>query len=163
MSPGHTIVLFRRYVGPMLRSLSAALAMLVATVVLVAGCSNGGDQASPTTGAPSGDGDERSFCASARSMSGAGGIDLAEGADESVEAVRTMSEQAPPELAGDFEVFLAGLERVSQLEEDDPAALQAIVELVGDGKFASAVDRIRDAVQEDCGVDINVSTGPLQE
>ena len=144
------------------RTPSAVVAMVVATVVLVAGCSSG-DQASPTTTAPPGDGDLQAFCAGARSLSEAGGIDLSAGADDPVEVVRTMSEHAPPELAADLDTFLAGLERAAQLEQDDPAALQTIVELLGDADFASAANRIRDVAQEGCGVDIKVSTGPLQD
>ena len=162
MSPGCTMVGSGRYVGPMPRTPSAVLAMLVVSATLSAGCSDD-DQASPTTSAPADAGDLSAFCESARSLADAGGVDLSAGDDDPVAAVSAMAEQAPPELAADFEVFLGGLERAAQLEQDDPAALQTIVALLGDDEFASAANRIRDGAQDECGVDIKVSTGPLQD
>ncbi len=104
-----------------------------------------------------------SFCESAQALSDSGGIDLTKGADAVIAAVRSMGESAPPELEGDFTVFLDGLDSVSDLEADDPAALAAIVALVGDREFATSVNRIRDAAQEECGVDIEVTTQPVGE
>lgn len=153
----------RRYLDRMNRIPRSALGLLGAVAVLLVGCSGGEDAGTTTTTVLIGSGDLAAFCQSARTLSEAGGLDLTTGAEGPLASVRAMAEQAPPALAGDFAVFLRGLDSVSKLEEDDPAALAAIVELLGNSEFAAAVNRIRDAAHEECGVDINVSTGPIRD
>lgn len=93
-------------------------------------------------------------------MADAGGLDLSEDPHDSVARLEALAETAPPGLTSDFGVMLERIAGVSDLEKDDPAALEAIVQLLADEEFASASGRVSAAAHEECGVDLAISTGP---
>jgi hypothetical protein len=142
------------------------LAVAVASALWVSGCGGGetttvSEQSDdrPTTSA-SGGGDASEYCAAVEQLEVAdGGLDLSEDADGALAGIEQMAELAPPELTEQFETFLDGVRSLAQLDEDDPSALTAILELMTDPEFEAAADAIEQYTGEECGIDLGASTG----
>lgn len=142
------------------------LAVALASALWVSGCGGGetttvSEQSDdrPTTSV-SGGGDASEYCAAVEQLEVAdGGLDLSEDADGALAGIEQMAELAPPELAEQFETFLDGVGSLAQLDEDDPSALTAILELMTDPEFEAAADAIEEYTGEECGIDLGASTG----
>jgi hypothetical protein len=148
------------------RTQLSVLAVVIATAMWASGCSDGDGTTTvseqsderPSTSAPTGDASE--YCAAVEQLDAAdGGLDLSEDADGALAGIERMAELAPPELADQFETFLDGVRSLAQLDEDDPAALTAILELMTDPEFEAAADAIEEYTGEQCGIDLGASTG----
>lgn len=142
------------------------LAVVLAAALWASGC--GGSETTtvseqsddrPTTSASDG-GDASEYCAAVEQLEVAdGGLDLSQDADGALAGIEQMAELAPPELTEQFDTFLDGVRSLAQLDEDDPSALTAILELMTDPEFEAAADAIEEYTGEECGIDLGASTG----
>lgn len=139
--------------------------LLLAPLVVATGACSGDDTvavpddrdgSSSTTVSPAG-GDAEAYCATAREVAGQDGVDLSEDADAAYAGLQRMAADAPTELDDDFATFLDGVADIAQLDEDDPAALTGIFELLTDEDFTAAADAIERYTADQCGVELGAA------
>lgn len=144
---------------------------LVALVTLTGAACSGGDETTTvsdqsderptTTGAGDGGGGESAaYCEAVEQLQAdSGGLDLSQDAEGALAGIERMAEAAPPELSEQFDTFLTGIRSLAQLDEDDPNALTAILELMADPGFEAAADEIEQYTGEQCGIDLGATSG----
>ena len=148
----------------------APMALLVAAVaallLTIAGCS-GDDDSAPTTtsdtsGGSSPDGagstgdpspEFAEYCAAAVALSDSG-PDLTEDPDEVLASLRELSQLAPGDLSADYERFVASIEKITAVQEGDPAAFSTILQILLDPQVQASLASIDETTQDECGVKI---------
>lgn len=135
-------------------------------VALLAGCSDGGDTVSVSedgderdaTGSAGSGGSDSAYCRTAAEVTAQdGGLDLSEDATSAMARVDQLAAVAPPDLQDDFQVFVSGISGIAELDEDDPAALSGIVELMMDPEFEAAAGSIEQYTKDECDIALGAS------
>jgi hypothetical protein len=86
--------------------------------------------------------------------------------DASFEALDELVAAAPPEIRDDLELVRDRLQQLEGLDEDDPAAFEAVMELMGDPEFVAASERLEEFGVEECGMepsDTGTTLGAVDE
>lgn len=148
-----------------------ALAALVAALALVAGgCSSDDDQAEPTstttesTGSTTDGGSsepsdpDSEYCTVASEIRDTS-TSVAEDPDTALEQLERLGAAAPPELEGDFEQFTGTIRQLSEVPEDDPAAIAEVIGLLIEPELQAASDAIDGYTRDTCGFGIDAGEG----
>ncbi len=125
------------------RSRQLAAWALTGVLVAAAGCGRNHD---------TGRLDDAAFCEQIASLrAAADGDDEPTAAD--LEQLRSLARQAPDDgVHSAIETILPAIERLSQLDEDDPAAFEAILELVFSPEYLTAADTLESYAVDTCGL-----------
>lgn len=109
------------------------------------------------SGADTGAGGAEEYCAALERLAADGtDVDLTEDPDAALAEVRSLAETAPPELAPDFDLFVATIERLAALPADDTGeALGELFEVMLDPEFMAAQERIEQYSSDQCGIDFD--------
>ena len=100
------------------------------------------------------------YCSTAEEVTAAGGgLDLSEDAPGALAGIEQLAADAPDELRADFETFLSGVDGLAELDEDDPAALSRIFELMMDPEFEAAANAIEEFTAAECGIELGAGMG----
>lgn len=126
-----------------MRPTRALIPLLVASSVLLFGCSDDG-----------GGGSEEAFCELLASDA-----DLDIETPEGQEAFQEAMDAAPDEVSDDMEVLADAFEELSGVDENDPEALAAAFEVMADPEVMAAMSNIENFGVEKCGMDPGFMTG----
>ncbi len=147
--------------------LAVVLVAVTALLLAVAGCSGGDDDPAPPTTSDSSGGattegsgstkepsaEFAEYCTAAVALSDSS-PDLTEDPDEVLAALRELGQLAPGGLSGDYEQFVASIEKITAVQEGDPAAFSTILRVLLDPEVQASLASIDETTLEQCGVKI---------
>lgn len=88
------------------------------------------------------------FCDVLRDAAGAPDLE----SDEGLAAFRELAENAPDEISDDMGVVIGAIERLEELDENDPEAFEEFFAIALDPSFVAATENLESFAVDECGL-----------